>query len=68
MFGEDHEAIVQRGIDEAFACQDMLARAPVRTPRWADLARKLVVTARSLARRVRVPAHRWTSAARHGVR
>jgi hypothetical protein len=31
MFGEDHnDAIDQRGLDEAFACQDMLERTPAK--------------------------------------
>ena len=31
MFGEGHhDSVVQRGIDEALACQDMLARTPVK--------------------------------------
>jgi hypothetical protein len=31
MFGEGHsDSIVQRGIDEALACQDMLERTPTR--------------------------------------
>ena len=69
MFGDDHhESRVQRGIDEAFACQDMLARAPVRPPRWVELARKLILSARSLARHTRLPMHRGTSATRHGAR
>jgi hypothetical protein len=31
VFGEGHhDSVVQRGIDEALACQDMLARTPVK--------------------------------------
>jgi hypothetical protein len=38
MFGEDrHDSIIQRGIDEALACQDMLARAPAKPSRLARL-------------------------------
>jgi hypothetical protein len=38
MFGEGHhDSIIQRGIDEALACQDMLERAPAKPTRLARL-------------------------------
>lgn len=40
------DSIVHRGIDEAFACQDMLARAPV-TP--SPLARVLIWIAAAIS-------------------
>ena len=34
MFGEGHhDSVIQRGIDEALACQDMLERTPIK-PSW----------------------------------
>jgi hypothetical protein len=42
MFGEDHhDSIIQRGVDEALACQDMLARAPAKPSRLARLRARL---------------------------
>ena len=51
MFGEDHrDSIIQRGIDEALACQDMLERAPAKPSRLARL-RARIVAMRVLPRR-----------------
>jgi hypothetical protein len=52
MFGEDpHGSIIQRGIDEALACQDMLERAPA-NPSWASrMVAWIVAAARSIAHR-----------------
>ena len=36
MFDERHDRIVQRGIAEAPACQDLLARIPVKPSRLAQ--------------------------------
>jgi hypothetical protein len=67
MFGEDpHGSIVQRGIDEALACQDMLERAPVK-PTWSSRMVEWIVTAaRSIARRGVAPERPTTAAAPPG--
>jgi hypothetical protein len=59
MFGEGHhDSIIQRGVDEALACQDMLARAPARPSRLARLRARIaavrVLPRRSSARPPRV--------------
>ena len=41
-------SIVQRGIDEAFACQDMLPRAPIR-PSFLDRAKAWIAPFRRAA-------------------
>jgi hypothetical protein len=54
MFGEDHhESINQRGIDEALACQDMLARAPTRPNVFTQVLARLSAAVRSWAPRTR---------------
>jgi hypothetical protein len=67
MFGEDpHGSIVQRGIDEALACQDMLERAPVE-PTWSSrMVEWIVAAARSIARRGVAPERPTTAAAPPG--
>jgi hypothetical protein len=53
MFGEhDHDSIVRRGIDEALACQDVLARAPIVSSPMARLGALFVALPQALARRV----------------
>ena len=49
MFDAGHDnRIVQRGIDEALACQDMLARAPIK-PSWVSrMVAWTVAAARSI--------------------
>ena len=47
MFGMDHDdSIVQRGIDAALACQDMLPRAPVMPFRRTRIVARLAALAR----------------------
>jgi len=52
MFGEGHhDSLIQPGIDEALACQDMLERAPIK-PSWlSQMVARVVATARSIADR-----------------
>lgn len=68
MVGEGRDTrIVQRGIDEAFACQDMLARAPVK-PSWLTLAViRVVAAARSMTGRKPKPTRQATSTAPYGT-
>ncbi len=68
MFGEDpYGSIVQRGIDEALARQDMLERTPTK-PSWlAQVVTRVVTTVRAIARRHPAPERQVTSAARHGT-
>ena len=62
MFGEDHhDSIIQRGIDEALACQDVLERAPARPSRFARL-RARIVAMRILPRRAPASQRRVTPA------
>jgi hypothetical protein len=38
MFGDGHhDSVVQRGIDEALACQDVLERTPIKPSRVSQL-------------------------------
>jgi hypothetical protein len=63
MFGEGHtDSIVQRGIDEALACQDMLARAPVKPSRLPLMVARITATARAIARHEVARVRRMTSA------
>jgi hypothetical protein len=52
MFGEGHhDSLIQPGIDEALACQDMLERAPTK-PSWlSQMVTRIIATARSIADR-----------------
>jgi hypothetical protein len=51
MFGEGHhDSIIQRGIDEALACQDMLERAPIRPSLLARVRARLATAGRAWAR------------------
>jgi hypothetical protein len=46
MFGEGHrDSVVQRGIDEAVACQDMLARTPAKPSLLAQAVAWIVAAA-----------------------
>ena len=69
MFGEGHyDSLVQRGIDEALACQDMLERAPIK-PSWLSLmVTRVVATARSIADRNTDLEHRATATTPHANR
>ena len=52
MFGENHhDSIIQRGFDEALACQDMLARAPARPPLFTRVLARLTTAVRISAPR-----------------
>jgi hypothetical protein len=63
-----HDSLVQRGIDEALACQDMLERTPVK-PSWvSQMVTRVVVTARSIADRKTGLEHRSTATAPHANR
>jgi hypothetical protein len=68
MFGEDpHGSIVQRGFDEALACQDMLERAPAK-PSWASrMVAWIVGATRSIAHRRMDPEPHTPAAAPHGT-
>lgn len=68
ILGEDHhESIVQRGIDEAVACQDMLERPPVQ-PSWrVRTATRLVAAIDAFARHDPAGA-RWLRAAAPALR
>ncbi|MGH2617412.1 MAG: hypothetical protein ACRDJC_19435 [Thermomicrobiales bacterium] len=68
MFGEGHnDSIVRRGIDEALACQDMLARTPVRPSLLTQVVAWLGTTIRALADRDVARGQRATPAARRSV-
>jgi hypothetical protein len=55
MFGEGHhDSLVQRGLDEALACQDMLARTPIRLSLIARVLARLSAAVRGLAPRPRL--------------
>ncbi len=52
MFGAElNDRIVQRGIDEAFACQDMLRRTPAESSRLSQLRAWFAAAARAFAHR-----------------
>ena len=69
MFGEGHhDSVVQLGIDEALACQDMLERTPVK-PSWVSrMVARAVATARAIADRKTSLEHQSTAAAPHANR
>jgi hypothetical protein len=68
MYGEDpHGSIVQRGIDEALACQDMLERTPAKPSWWARMVTRAVTTARVIAHRRAVPERKRAAAVPHGT-
>ena len=64
MFAEGHhDSLIQRGIDEALACQDMLERTPVK-PSWvSQMITRVVATARSIADRKTGLEHQPTATA-----
>jgi hypothetical protein len=51
MFDVGHDRIVQRGIDEALACQDILARVPMKTSWVSQVVARFVAALRSIAHR-----------------
>lgn len=67
MFGADQDSIIQRGIDEALACQDMLARTPVPPSRWARIVVYLVGLGQSVAYRLPRARRRRTPVVSHGI-
>ena len=69
MFGEDHhDSLIQRGIDEALACQDMLERTPVK-PSWVSrMVARVVATVRSIADHKTDLEHQATASVRHANR
>jgi hypothetical protein len=61
MFGEGHhDSIIQRGIDDALACQDMLARAPIRPSLLARVRARLAAAGGGRAPRTLERTHRIT--------
>jgi hypothetical protein len=52
MFGAElNDRIVQRGIDEAFACQDMVQRAPAKPSQLSQVRAWFAAAARAFAHR-----------------
>jgi hypothetical protein len=52
MFGEGHsESIVQRGLDEALACQDMLERTPLKPSMWTQMISRIALAIHSIVHR-----------------
>jgi hypothetical protein len=52
MFGEDHsESIVQRGLDEALACQDMLERTPLKPSTLTRVNSRIALAIHSIIHR-----------------
>ena len=66
MFDAGHDRIVQRGIDEALACQDMLARTPIKSSCMSQMVAWIVTAARSIAHRRMDPERQTAAAAPHG--
>jgi hypothetical protein len=59
VFGEGHhDSVVQRGIDDALACQDMLERAPVNPSRITRALAGLQAIVHGLVRRA-LAGRRW---------
>jgi hypothetical protein len=68
MFGEDpYGSIVQRGIDEALACQDMLARTPIKSPWVSRMVASIGAALQSIAHRRINPERPTTTATSHGT-
>jgi hypothetical protein len=68
MYGqEDNRRTVQRGIDEAFACRDMLQPAPARPSLLAQSVAWCVANARALIRGRSTRPHRATHEARNSA-
>jgi hypothetical protein len=52
MFGECHnDSIVQRGLDEALACQDMLERTPTTPSLWTRVISRIALAIHSIVPR-----------------
>jgi hypothetical protein len=69
VFGEDHhDSLIQPGIDEALACQDMLERAPIKPSRLSQWVTRVVATARSIADRKTDLEHQGSATAPHANR
>jgi hypothetical protein len=52
MFGEGHsESIVQRGLDEALACQDMLERTPLKPSMLTRVISRIAMAIHSMVHR-----------------
>ena len=69
MFGEGHhDSLIQRGINEALACHDMLERTPVK-PFWvSQMVTRVVAMARSIADRKTGLEHQPTATAPYANR
>ena len=68
MFDAGHDyRIVQRGIDEALACQDMLARTPIKSPWVSRMVAWIVATLQSTAHRGINSEQPTTTATSHGT-
>jgi hypothetical protein len=65
---EHHDSIVQRGIDEAFACRDMLAPAPAKPSLVARLGERIGAGLRVMTQRKPTNEQRDISAALRGSR
>ena len=68
MFDVGHDdRIVQRGIDEAFACQDMLVRTPIKSSWVSQMVAWFIAALRSIAHRGIDPGRPTTIATSHGT-
>lgn len=68
MFDERHDdSIVQRGIDEALACQDMLARTPMKSSWVSQMVAWIVAAVRLMAHRGMDSEPQTAAAAPHGT-
>jgi hypothetical protein len=61
------DRIVQRGIDEALACQDMLARTPIKSSWGSQVVAWFFAALRSIAHRGIDPERPITTATSHGT-
>ena len=50
MYETQHDDMIQRGIDEALACQDMLTRSPATPSRLERLRQRLEAAVRAVLR------------------
>jgi hypothetical protein len=66
VFGEAHDSIIQRGIDEALACQDMLERVPVAPSRVTRLVAFIVDLRQALVRHLPGARRRVATTEPHG--
>jgi hypothetical protein len=68
MFDAGHDdRIVQRGIDEALACQDMLVRTPFKSSWVSQVHAWFVAALQSIAHRGIDPERPTTTATSHGI-